>query len=69
MAIRRFKDFLKGDQFSEVDDPFIGTGGEVKKDFDRTEFYYEYYKNLTPPDFDIQREGDVILIRVNGASN
>lgn len=68
MAIRRFKDFLKEDQFSEVDDPFIGTGEEVKKDFDRAEFYYEYYKNLTPPDFDIQREGDVILIRVNRAN-
>jgi hypothetical protein len=65
MVIRKFKDFLKEDQFSVLDDPFIGTGEEVKKDFDRTEFYYEYYRNLTPPDFDIQREGDVIIIRVN----
>jgi hypothetical protein len=65
MIIKRFKDFLKESQFSILNDPLIGTEKGTKKDFNRTEFYYEYYKNLTPPDFDIRMKGETIIILVN----
>lgn len=35
---------------------------DKNKDFDRVEFYLEYYKNLTPSDFSVLRENDKIII-------
>lgn len=36
-----------------------------KKDkFDRTSFYFDYYKNLTPTGFDICKKGDDIIITI-----
>lgn len=32
------------------------------QDFDRVEYYLEYYKNLTPSDFSVLRENDKIII-------
>lgn len=37
---------------------------ESATDFDRAEFYLEYYKNLSPSDFDVQRYGDSIVIEI-----
>ena len=33
-------------------------------EFDRSEFYLEYYKNLTPSDFNILKDGNKIIIEV-----
>jgi hypothetical protein len=33
-----------------------------ENDFDRVEYYLEYYKNLTPSDFSVLREDDKIII-------
>jgi hypothetical protein len=33
-----------------------------ENDFDRVEYYLEYYKNLTPSDFSVLRENDKIII-------
>lgn len=48
-----------------------GDEGEQKADeeFDRTEFYHEYYKNLTPSDFPIKKEGNQIIIQIPSRSN
>lgn len=35
---------------------------DKNQDFDRVEYYLEYYKNLTPSDFSVLREGDKIII-------
>ena len=35
-----------------------------KVDFDRTSFYFDYYKNLTPSNFDISKKGDDIIITI-----
>jgi hypothetical protein len=35
---------------------------ELNNDFDRVEYYLEYYKNLTPSDFSVLREDDKIII-------
>lgn len=41
------------------------TKKEVEKgDFDRISFYLDYYKNLTPKDFDICKKGDDIVISI-----
>ena len=41
------------------------TKKEVEKcDFDRISFYLDYYKNLTPKDFDICKKGDDIIISI-----
>jgi hypothetical protein len=46
-------------------DEFIQKGVSVKEEeFDRTGFYYEYYRNLTPENFDVQVEGNMIKIQV-----
>jgi len=37
---------------------------EKKEDFDRVSFYLDYYKNLTPKDFDICKKGDEIIITI-----
>ena len=34
------------------------------KEFNRTEFYLDYYKNLSPQNFQIEIDGDKILITV-----
>jgi len=36
------------------------------KDFtlDRTEFYQQYYKNLSPSDFEVRKEADTIVIKI-----
>ena len=39
------------------------------KEFDRPGYYFEYYKNLTPSDFEINREGDKIIIKVPDRSS
>lgn len=38
--------------------------GSKEKEFDRTEFYHEYYRNLTPKDFPIKKEGNQIIIQI-----
>lgn len=35
---------------------------QKENDFDRVEYYLEYYKNLTPSDFSVLREDDKIII-------
>lgn len=35
-----------------------------KPDFDRISFYLDYYKNLTPSDFDICKKDDEIIIKI-----
>lgn len=41
------------------------TKKEVEKgDFDRISFYLDYYKNLTPKDFDICKKGNDIIISI-----
>lgn len=35
-----------------------------KDDFDRISFYLDYYKNLTPSDFDICKKDDEIIIKI-----
>jgi hypothetical protein len=35
-----------------------------KGDFDRVSYYLDYYKNLTPKDFDICKKGDNIIISI-----
>lgn len=37
---------------------------DEKPDFDRISFYLDYYKNLTPSDFDICKKGDEIIIKI-----
>lgn len=36
----------------------------ISENYDRGEFYLEYYKNLSPSDFSVQRYGDSILIQI-----
>jgi hypothetical protein len=58
-----FEDFLKKSkeygisQIKPIND--FETG---KKDFDRTKFYLEYYKNLSPENFQIEIQEDKICI-------
>ena len=33
-----------------------------KEEFNRTSFYLDYYKNLTPSNFDIAKKGNEIII-------
>ena len=35
-----------------------------KEEFNRTSFYLDYYKNLTPSNFDIAKKGDEIIITI-----
>jgi hypothetical protein len=37
---------------------------ENKKEFDRLEYYYRYFKNLTPKGFVIKKEKDQIVIKI-----
>jgi hypothetical protein len=37
---------------------------DKKNDFDRVSFYFEYYKNLTPSNFDISKKDDEIIIKI-----
>lgn len=37
---------------------------EILKEEDRREFYVEYFRNLAPSNFDVEREGDQIIITV-----
>ena len=37
---------------------------EKKEDFDRVSYYLDYYKNLTPSNFDICKKGDDIIITI-----
>ena len=48
-----------------------GNEEEQKADeqFDSVEFYHEYYKNLTPSDFHIKKEGNQIIIQIPSRSN
>jgi|LakMenEpi03Aug12_release.lakeMendotaPanAssembly.Ray.scaffolds.fasta_scaffold6632215_1 hypothetical protein len=36
-----------------------------QKDFDRVKFYLEYYKNLSPKEFDVDIKSNVITIKIN----
>lgn len=38
---------------------------EKKKEFDRFEYYYQYFKNLMPKGFTIKKEKDKIIIKLN----
>lgn len=35
-----------------------------EKDFDRVEFYKEYYKNLSPSEFKVTKEDNIIKITI-----
>jgi|DEB0MinimDraft_4_1074332.scaffolds.fasta_scaffold90962_2 hypothetical protein len=35
-----------------------------KQDFDRVQFYKEYYDNLTPSEFDVYQKDEFIIIKV-----
>jgi|688.fasta_scaffold1102789_2 hypothetical protein len=35
--------------------------------FDRPSFYLEYYKNLSPSDFDVELYGDSIVIKIQNS--
>ena len=37
-------------------------GEEKNKEFDRLSFYEQYYKNLTPSDFKVEKDGNTIKI-------
>lgn len=37
---------------------------EKREDFDRVSYYLDYYKNLTPSNFDICKKGDDIIITI-----
>lgn len=37
---------------------------EVLEEEDRREFYVEYFRRLAPENFDVEREGDQIIITV-----
>jgi hypothetical protein len=39
-------------------------GEDTKKEFDRAAFYEEYYTNLTPSGFKVERDGNVIMITI-----
>lgn len=41
---------------------------ENQEEFDRAAFYLEYYKNLSPTGFSLERYGDLIVIRVPQAT-
>jgi hypothetical protein len=36
----------------------------TKQDFDRVQFYKEYYDNLTPSEFDVYQKDEFIIIKV-----
>lgn len=36
----------------------------VDKEFDRIEYYKEYYQNLSPSEFEVQKEGEWIKIKI-----
>jgi hypothetical protein len=40
-----------------------------KKDFNRVDFYEEYYKNLSPSDFKITKKDDEIIIKITETKN
>jgi hypothetical protein len=40
-----------------------------KKDFNRVDFYEEYYKNLSPSDFKINKKDDEIIIKITETKN
>ena len=37
---------------------------DKKDDFDRISFYFDYYKNLTPSNFNISKKDDEIIIKI-----
>jgi hypothetical protein len=37
---------------------------EILKEEDRREFYVEYFRRLSPENFNVEREGDQIIITV-----
>lgn len=47
-----------------VEDKKKSKKSEKKDDFDRLSFYFDYYKNLTPSNFDICKKGDDIIISI-----
>ena len=42
----------------------VNESEEVSDSFDRSSFYLEYYKNLSPSDFIVEKYGDSILIQI-----
>lgn len=42
---------------------------ENKIEFDRINFYKEYYKNLSPSDFEISIDKDIIKIKISKKKN
>jgi type III secretory pathway component EscR len=60
-----FEDFLKKSKeygISQIKP--IKDFGTDKKEFDRTKFYLEYYKNLSPENFQIEIQEDKICITI-----
>ena len=37
---------------------------KTNKKFDKVQYYYEYYKNLTPKFFKVSKEKDSIIIKI-----
>lgn len=62
--IKRYNGIFKLDRPYD----FVLDGGkdkETKKDtFDRSEFYLEYFRNLSPSNFSVKKEGSKIIIEV-----
>jgi|LakMenEpi03Aug12_release.lakeMendotaPanAssembly.Ray.scaffolds.fasta_scaffold289678_3 hypothetical protein len=42
---------------------------ESESEFDRSEFYLNYYKNVSPSDFKVERYGDSIVINIPGTGD
>lgn len=42
---------------------------EQQSEFDRQDFYFNYYKNLSPSDFDVEKYGDTITIKIPRKEN
>ena len=47
---------------SEISDSEIDEVVNENSDFDRGKYYEQYYKNLSPNDFEVERDGNVIKI-------
>lgn len=61
-----FEDFLKrSKEYGISPIKSINDFEQGDKQFNRTEFYLDYYKNLSPQNFQIEMEGDKISITVS----
>jgi len=59
-----FEDFLKRSKEYGISPIKSINDFEQREQFNRAEFYLDYYKNLSPQNFQIEMEGDKISITV-----